>query len=59
MRFLAAGTLVGTFGWLTAEAVRVSTGSESLAALCFGLTASLIVWGFELRRKLDEPQQGR
>lgn len=53
MRFLAAGTLVGMFGWLVAEAVRVTTGHDALAALCFGLTASLIVWGFELRRKLD------
>lgn len=53
MRYIAAGTLVGMFGWLAAEAVRVSTGSEALAALCFGLTASLIVWGFEQRRRLD------
>lgn len=53
MRFLMAGTLVGMFGWMVAESVRVQTGSESLAALCFGLTASLIVWGFEQRRRLD------
>lgn len=53
MRFLMAGTLVGTLGWLVAETVRASTGSEALAALCFGFTASLIVWGCEWRRRLD------
>lgn len=53
MRFLMAGTLVGTFGWMVAETVRVTTGHDALAALCFGLTASLIVWGCEWRRRLD------
>lgn len=53
MRFLMAGTLVGMFRWLVAESVRVTTGSDSLAALCFGFTASLIVWGCEWRRRLD------
>lgn len=53
MRFLTAGTLVGFFGWMAAEFVRDATGNNSLAALCFGLTASLIVWGCEWRRRMD------
>lgn len=53
MRFIAAGTLFGMVGWLVSQAVLERSGCEVLAALMFGLTVSLIVWGGELRRKLD------
>ena len=53
MRTIAAGTLVGMFGWLVATTIHQETGSAALAALTFGLTGSLIVWGCEIRSRLD------
>lgn len=53
MRFLTAGTLFGMVGWLVSMAILERTGSDMLAALSFGFTASVLVWGFDLRRRLD------
>jgi len=57
MRTIMAGTLVGMFGWLVATTIHQETGSAALAALTFGLTGSLIVWGCEIRNQLDKGQK--
>jgi hypothetical protein len=54
MKYLAGATLFGTIGWLFGQSVLERTGSDVLAALIFGLTVAAMVWGFDLRRQLDE-----
>lgn len=53
MTYLLRGTAFGTVGWLVVLTVLERTGSEVLAALCAGGTCALLVWGFDLRRRLD------
>lgn len=54
MKYLLQATLFGTVGWLVALAVLERTGSAVLAAFAAAGTCALMIWGFDLRRKLDE-----
>jgi hypothetical protein len=54
MKYLMASTLFGTIGWLVSAAVLDYTGNTVLAALGFGLTVAGMIWGFDLRRRLDD-----
>lgn len=56
MRYLLVAPFFGTFGWIAGEAARESFG-EIAAALVFGLVVSLMVAGFDLRRRLDGQQK--
>ena len=53
VKYLAAATLFGMFGWLVGASVLDATGSDALAGLCFGCTVAVMVWGFDQRRRLD------
>jgi len=54
VKYLMASTLFGTIGWLVSAAVLDYTGNTVLTALIFGLTVAAMIWGFDLRRRLDE-----
>jgi hypothetical protein len=53
MKYLLVAPFFGLFGWLVAQSALDHTGSHTLAGLIFGLTVAVMVWGFDLRRRLD------